>query len=97
MDNKNIIIGGLVLTVLFLLRKNNKTDNSKLYTLRNNVTLRNDDGEDNYKATFVSQNPIQAKVIKTINDNRYSVIVQSNAYDDNFNPPLTIGKIPNTI
>lgn len=61
MDNKDIVISGLVIAILFLIKKN-KTSNTiqlKQVELLNNATLLIDKG-DQYKATIYSSNPILA-------------------------------------
>jgi hypothetical protein len=70
MNNQNLIIGGLVLTVLYLLKKNKQTTQQdlKTVTLENNATSLIDNG-DQYKLCIYSKNPIKAELIKKITAN----------------------------
>jgi len=82
--NKNIIIAGLSLWIIYLLK--NKQTQGKTVTLVNNAVLQNDDEDANYQATFYSQKPIQATVLKQ-QGNRFDVSVNSKTYDDYISGP----------
>jgi hypothetical protein len=92
MNNQNLIIGGLVLTVLFLLKKKPVAD-LQTVTLKNNATLQNDDLDANYQAIIYSGTPIQATVNKRC-DNRFDVTIKSKTYDDMMVNPPAVDKIP---
>lgn len=97
MNNQNLIIGGLVLAVLYLLKKNKPTTQqaNKTVTLQNNANALIDTG-DQYKVCFYSKNPIQPDVLSNtdLKDINASSIIRLKA--NIFNREIISG-IPNTI
>ena len=97
MNNQNVIIGGLVLAVLYLLKKNKPTTQqaNKTVTLENNASALIDNG-DQYKVCYYSSNPIKAELLSNtdLNDaNAYSII----RLKGNILNRKIISGIPNTI
>ncbi len=83
MDNKNIIIGGLVLTVLYLLKKNKSTTQpTQKVILLNNTKYYRGNG-DQYKLELYSDKPIEAAYIpKSKKGNKLEANLLLNVYDD---------------
>jgi hypothetical protein len=92
MNNQNVIIGGLVLAVLYLLKKNKPTTQqaNKTVTLENNASAFIDNG-DQYKVCYYSSNPIKGELLS--NTDLYSMIrLKGNIINQKI-----ISGIPNTI
>lgn len=97
MNNKNVIIGGLVLAVLYLLKKNKPTTSqaSKTVTLENSASVLIDTG-DQYRLCFYSKNPIQPELLSNtdLKDGNASSVIRIKG---NVLNRKIISGIPNTI
>ena len=86
--NKDFIIAGLSVWVLYLLtKKETPAQQQQTVDLRNNAVLHQDDGEDNFKATIYAEKPIKATVSKQ-QGNKYFVAIPGSTYDDYLQPKI---------